>query len=77
MCMILVLLFLGGCMSYDICSVFFLVLCTIRLIHVVPMMLYQLDYCELLSLFLAGITVCSCNRILQICVYKLIGGDEL
>ena len=42
----------------------------------VNMILYCLDYCELLFLSLVGLMVCGCNQILHICVYRLIGGDE-
>ena len=66
-----------GCMPYLICSVPWLVLCTIWILREVPMMIYCLAYFGLLLLFLMGITVCGCNLILQICACRLIGGDEL
>ena len=75
--MIFVPLLFLGCMLYVICSVPYLVLCTSRNLHVVPMMLYLLDYRELLFLYLVWLTVCSCNRIIQICGCRLIGGEEL
>ena len=54
-----------------------MVICTIRVLHVVPMMFYLLAYFGLLLLSLVEIEVCGCNRILQIYTCKLIGGDEL
>ena len=42
-----------------------------------PMMIYCLAYCELLLFSLVGLTVCSCSRIIQIYVCRLIGRDEL
>ena len=76
LCLILFPLLFWGCIPYGICSGTFLVLCTIRLLHVVLMILYSLDYSKLLILPLVGLTVYSCNRILQICGFRLIGGEE-
>ena len=76
-CLILVPLLFCGCITYGICSVTWLVLCTIRIIHVVKMMLYHLAYCELLFLLLLGLTVCGCNQSIQIYGCRLIGGDKL
>ena len=53
-----------GCMPYGICSVPLMVLCTIQILHVVPTMLYNLAYHELLFLYLVGIIVCDCNTII-------------
>ena len=64
-------------MTYVICSATCLVLVTIRVIHVLPIMLYLLEYYGLLLLSLVGLAVCGCSKILQIYVRKLIGGDEL
>ena len=64
------------CMPYGICSVPFMVLCTICIIHVVPMMLYWLAYFELLFFSLVGLTVCGCDKVLQICRCRLIGVEE-
>ena len=75
MCMIFFPLLFLGCMSYCICSVLYLVLCTIHILHVVNIMLNILDYCELLFLSLVLITVCSCNQILEICEFRLIGRE--
>ena len=69
------LLFLG-CMPYGIFSVTWMVLCNNRLLHVVPMILYILAYCDLIFLSLVGLTLCGCNQILQICACGLIGGDK-
>ena len=66
----------GGCMNYGIFSVTLLLLCHSHILHLVPMILYHLDYCLLLFLFLVGIMVCSCNRILQICECRLICREE-
>ena len=76
LCLVLFPLFFWGCITYGIISVPFLVLCTSRLLHVVPMMIYCLDCCELLFLSLVGLTVCGCNQILQKCGCRLIGGEE-
>ena len=77
LCLIFVLLLFLGCMPYEIYSFTLLVLCNSRIIHVVPIMLYRLDNCALLYLFLVGRGMCSCNRILQKCWCRLIGGGEL
>ena len=77
LCLIFSPLLFWGFMTYAIFSVPLMVLCTSRLIHVVPMIIYCLDYCELLFLSLVGLTVRSCNEILQICGCRLIGGEEL
>ena len=53
-----------------------MVLCTSLILHVVPMMLYRLAYCELLFLSLVGLTMCGCNQILQVCARRLIGGGK-
>ena len=66
-----------GCMTYRICSVLLMVLCTIHLLHVLHMMIYFLAYCELLLLSLVGLRVFVSNPILQICGCMLIGGEEL
>ena len=76
MCLILSPLFFWVYMPYVIYSVPLMVLCTSRLLHVVPMMLYRLTYCELLFFYLVGITVCGCNQIIKICECGLIGGEE-
>ena len=75
--LILVLHFFWECMPYGICIVLFLILCNRRLLHVVSMMIYRLAYCELLFLSLVVITLYSCNQIILIYVYSLIGGYEL
>ena len=72
LCLILLPLLFLGCMPYGICRVPFVILCTSLLLHVVPMMLYCLTYCELLLLSLVGLTVWGCNQIFQICVCGLI-----
>ena len=69
------LLFLG-CMVYGVCSVTLLVICNSLLLHVVFMVIYCVAYCELILLSLVELTVCSCNRILQICGCMLIGEEE-
>ena len=61
-------------MPCGICSVPFLVRCTRRLIHVVPIMFYHLACCGLLILSLMGLVVCSFSQIPQIYACKLIGG---
>ena len=76
LCMIFFPLLFWGCMPYGIFSVPLLVLRTIRILHIVPMMLYVLAYFELLFLSLVGLTVCSCSIIIQICICRMIGGDE-
>ena len=48
----------------------------IRIIHVAPIMICNLSYCELPFFYLVGLTVCGCNWIIQICACRLIGGDE-
>ena len=65
-----------GCMPYVICSVSWMVQWTIWLLHVVSMMLYSSEYWGVLLLSLAGLGVCGCSWIIQICVCRLIGGDE-
>ena len=62
-------------MPYSICSVPWLVICTIQLPHVLPMIIYHLAYCELLFLSMEGLTVYGFNQILQICACRMIGGD--
>ena len=64
-------------MPYGICTVIFLALCINGLLHLVPMMLGHLDYCEWLFLYLVGLTVCGFNKILQICGCRMKGGKEL
>ena len=51
-CLIFFRLLFLGCITYGICSVLFLVLCTSHLIHVMPMMLYHFANSVLLSLLL-------------------------
>ena len=63
-------------MAFVICSVPYLVRCTSRFLHIVPMMFYILDYCVLLIMSLVGLVVCSCSQILQIYVCKMIVGYE-
>ena len=63
-------------MTYIICSVPCLVLCTSRIIHVVPMMIYHLAYCGLLIFSLVVLAVCGSSQILQICLCRLIGGAK-
>ena len=65
------------CMPYGICSVPYLVQCNSRLLHMVPMMFYLLDYFGLLLFSMVGISVCSCSQILQIYACTMVGGDEL
>ena len=77
MCLILFPLLFWVCIPYVIFSVPLMVLCTSRFLHVVPMMLYHLDYCELLLLSLVGLTVSGFYQILQIFWWRLIGGEEL
>ena len=67
--------FASGYMRYVIFSFPLLVLCTKRLPHVVPMMLYRLDDCVLLSLLLVERRVCGCNQILQKYGCMLIGRE--
>ena len=64
-CLIFVTLLFSRCMPYWICSVAVSLLCNRSLLHVVPMMLYNLADCVLLSLFLVGQRVCGCNQILS------------
>ena len=54
-------------------SASWLVLCTVRVLHVVPMILYHWTYCELLLLFLVDLPVCGCNKTIYRYVCKLIG----
>ena len=75
LCLVFISILVWGFMPYGIYSVPLLVLCTSHIIHVVPMMLYFLAYCELLFFSLMGITVYSCNQILQICGCRLIGEE--
>ena len=74
LCWILSPLLSWKCMPYGVYSVPFLVLCTIRLLHVVPMMLVNLDYCELLFSSLVRIMVCGCNQNIKICGCRIIVG---
>ena len=67
----------GQCMPYDIRSIPCLIWCTSRLLHVVPVMLYNLAYCGLLILSLVGLVLCGCSQILQTCECNIIGGNEL
>ena len=76
LCLKYVPLLFWGCMPYIICSAPFMVQYTMRIIHVVPMMLYPLAYCGLLFFSLVGLVVCSCSQILQIYVCKMIVGYE-
>ena len=64
-------------MPYVIYSAPWLVWCTSRFLHVVPMIPYLLAYCVLILLSLAGIAVCGCSQILQRYMCDLIGGYEL
>ena len=52
-----------------------MVLCSIWVIHVVPMMYYLLEYCGLLLLSLVGLAVCGCIQNIQRYLCKLIVGD--
>ena len=63
-------------MPDGIYSVPLLVICTRRLIHLVPMMRGSLYYCKWIFLYQVGITVCGWNTIIQICGCRLIGGEE-
>ena len=65
------------CMPYGICSDPCVVLCISWVLHVVPTMPYLFDYLKILILSLVGLVVCGCNQSLRICVYNLIGGDEV
>ena len=76
LCQRYVQLLFWGFMSYGICSAPFLVLCTKRVLHVVPMMFYIFYYFGLLLLTLVGLAVRGCSQSTQIYVCKLIGGDE-
>ena len=67
--------FSWGFMPCGICTVPFLVLCTSRLLRVVPMMCGRLSCYELLLVFQVGLTVCGWNKILQIYGYRLIVGE--
>ena len=75
LCLRFIPLFIWGCMPYEICSVTWLVQCNSHIIHVVPIMIYRLAYCEFLFLSLVGLVVCICSRTIQICMHRLIGGD--
>ena len=75
LCLVLIPLLFLGCMPYGVCSVPLMILCTIHILHVVPMMIYGLDDCVLLSLFLVGQRGCSCNIIIQKCGCRLIGKE--
>ena len=66
-----------GFMPYGIYIIPLLIPCNRRLIHEVPMTLYSFYYFERLFLSLVGLTVCGCNRIIQIFGCRLIGGEEL
>ena len=74
MCLILSPLLSWGCMPYDTCSVPFMVLCTIRLLHVAPMMHGNLVYYELPLFSQVWLMVCGWNRIIRRCEYRLICG---
>ena len=75
LCLIFFPLFFWGCMPYGICSVIFLVLRNSGILRLVSMMLYNLAYCVLLFLSLVGINCFGCNRMIQICGCKVIGGE--
>ena len=77
LCQISVTLLFSGCIPYGICSAPWLVRCTSRFLHVVPMMFYLLAYRGLLLLSLAGLLVCGCSQIILIYVCKMIGRVEL
>ena len=49
-----------GIIPYGIFSDTWLVQCTSRILHVVPLMSYLLAYCLLLLLSLVGLVVCGC-----------------
>ena len=72
---IFLLLLSLGCMPYVICNVRLLVRFNSRFIQVVPMMRGHLIYYELLLVPQMGIMVCGWNLIIQICRYRLIGGE--
>ena len=76
LCQILFPLLSWGCMPYGICGVPFLVQCTSHLLRVVPMMCGRLACYELLLVSQTGLTVCGLNQIIQICGYRLIGGED-
>ena len=63
-------------MPHGICIIPWIIQCTRRILHVVPIMLYWLAFCGWLILYLVVLAVSSCSQILQICACKLIGGDE-
>ena len=64
-------------MPYGVYSVSWMEQCTSRILHVLPMILYNFAYFGLLLLPLVGIVVCGFSQILRICVCSLIGGDQL
>ena len=76
LCLIFSLLLYWIYMHYCICNVLLLVLCTIYLLHVVPMIHGCLDYYKWLFLSQVGLTVCGWNKIIQIVGCRLIGGEE-
>ena len=76
LCLIFVPLLFWVCMPNVICSFPWLVQCTIRILRVVPMMLYHLAYFGLILFSLVGLEACGCSQIIQICACRLIGGDE-
>ena len=63
------------CITYGIYSVLLLVRCTIRLIHVVPIMQGHLACHELILVLQVEIMVCGWNPIIQICGYILMGRE--
>ena len=77
LCLWSVTILFCGYMPYGIFSDLWLLLCTIRVIHVVPILFNLLAYCGLLLFYLVRIELGGCSQILQIYVCKLIGGDEL
>ena len=77
LCLIVSPLLSWGCMNCDTCSVPLLVLCTRRIIQVVPMMRGHLVYYELLLLSQVGLMVCGWNKIIRICEYRMIFGEGL
>ena len=50
--------------------------CTIRILHVIPTMLYILAYRGLLIFYLVRLAVCGFSTIIQIYACNMIGGDE-
>ena len=74
--MIFSLLLSWGCIPYGICSVPLMVLCTSRILHVVPMMRGHLAYYAWLFLYQVVLKVCVWNQIIQNCGCRLIGGED-